>query len=184
MTLVYELPGVSNEPVPVPDSPEVEQKLLPPPDPYVVAIHEAGHSVVCCLLDVPFDCVTISPFEEGSVHIDSGLVSTTNSPSRAKGSSESDLRAYGISTIAGEIAHRRVDPSASDVWFEGDRTGLASLKLNDVPSLEVEAQRLVEIFWPIVVAVAEALLGKKKLSGAEVRHIVFTTPVLTASVVI
>src|SRR6267378_8242732 len=176
MTLVYELPGVSNEPVPVSDLPEVEQELLPPPDPYVVAIHEAGHSVVCCLLDVPFDCVTISPFEEGSVHIDSGCASTTNPPSRAKGSSESDLRAYGISTIAAEIAQRRVDPSASDAWFEGDRIGLASLKLDDIPALKAETKKLVEENWQEIDAVAKALLKRKTLGGLSVKLIVFTSP--------
>ncbi len=161
----------------------------------VIAYHEAGHAVIAFYNRVRVLSVTIaSPHgrkkprgRTRTVQIDARLY--RGNSLRARECFEQHIRAG----LAGEIAQRRVAPRTlrSRQTEDGDECGarhlladLTAVTAVTVPAvgyvieqayrklLKLQTERMVELFWPKIVAVAKALLHRRKLSGDEVRQII------------
>ena len=156
------------------------------------AYHEAGHAVMHLQLGLPLRRASIIPNKQkGSLgHVHGGSISTwmvslaeiddaweyPRIISRA-------LREICASK-AGHIAERRATKKTNHEGAEGDRSGASIWLFLLAPELatqecialdrwlELRTTRLVKNHWSAIKLVAEALLTRRSLTGAEVRQIV------------
>jgi ATP-dependent Zn protease len=164
------------------------QKLrrLTPAQAAATAYHEAGHAVAALCLHLPIKHVTIVPENDTHGHIQ------IRPPFRRSDNPEFDrsdrlrlkLETYAIFCLAGLEAQRKFRPSSArsyhwhqdyvhvldylDSFAEDNDEVQVWLRL-----LRIRARNLIATHWALVEALAAALMERKRLSGDEVRGVLF-----------
>ena len=158
-----------------------------------VAVHEAGHAVAHVYYRIPFRCLLIEPNGDGWVKFDMDKhKALLKSHPRIRYPSKLIVTSY-----SGFIVHRRVFPSVSRSGMEADEEQVAGLLYSNFKyerildkatgvfrcptDAEIEiiadrrarrlwriTQRLMRGLFPVIQAVARALLDRKEMSGEEV----------------
>ena len=140
----------------------------------ITAIHEAAHAVIALRLGLVFDHVTTVP--DDAAETDGALHWTDL---QSAGDLEIAPSADAIVLLAGPFAEARLTEStlhevlADDPAGE-DREALATLGLDDEEFVAAsrEALTLIELDWPAIERVAEALLECDTLDYEEVEALV------------
>jgi ATP-dependent Zn protease len=143
----------------------------------VTAIHEAAHAVVALRLGLVFDHVTTVP--DDAAETDGALHWTEL---QSAGDLEIAATADAVVLLAGPFAEARLtggtlhEVLADDPAGE-DREALATLGLDDDEFVAAsrEALELVELDWPAIERVADALLEQETLDFSQVEALVAGT---------
>lgn len=161
-----------------------------------IAYHEAGHAVSALVLGLRVEHVRLGPLRHGG----QGAVVQLRAPRwfvvdferwrrvrRLTPTRRRYIRAHIVNSLAGRAAECRHliaygrEPSRSFVgsydWDAVLRASFMAGKGRWRPSsLRREAERLIRENWDRVAAVAEALLERRMLSGAELRQLERVAP--------
>jgi hypothetical protein len=179
--------------------PELELKITDAPGPAIsaaerwsIAIHEAGHAVVCVYYEIPFTRLYIQPNGNGGVMLDREKERLLQSPPRVRYASKLIVSGY-----AGIVGHRKINPSVPFAGAKYDHDHVSGLLWYDFKyerifdkttgsfrsptEAEVEVivnrrarrlwritRRLVHKLYPVIVAVARVLIERKRMTGDEV----------------
>lgn len=140
-----------------------------------IAFHEAGHTVAHLMAKVPFTAVSITPSEgTGRVHVDN--------PTRAHYIFHAQCAMSGTVSerildgkIANDLANGRLGLSGEDKEdFDKAVAGIMEDEYEMVPLVSwlfVRTANQIYKRWPVVQAIAEALLKKEYLTYAECKSI-------------
>src|SRR5216684_2629494 len=154
----------------------------------IAAYHEAGHVVMAVMNRIPLRDATIltsySAASAGTTRLSpTGAISKQFSKKGKLGEREyKQILRRAFFDVAGEIAERRFAPQSwrtrhSRTDLENisrllESIGLSGARLRTVANaIAIIADQVVTNHWPRVEAVAEALLQRHTLTGAEVRRI-------------
>ena len=153
--------------------------------------HEAGHAVMAIIVGHEFDSVDITPGTTTDQRANQGGLRNHRTK---KGQSLTDHVRVGAGGVtANRLAYESIDFSELDLqeqsfeyWAKkgSEDDGVRSLKLvrEHIPDLEEarrtisdcmhETERVLKIWWPAVVLVAEELAAKGSLTFEDVKRIV------------
>jgi ATP-dependent Zn protease len=166
----------------------------------IAAYHEAGHVVMAVMNRIPLRDATIlrsySTASAGTTRLNpTGAISRQFSKKGKLGEREyKQILRRALFDVAGEVAERRYAPhswrtSHSRSDLESISRLLESIDLSGprlrtvATAIAIIADEVVGKNWPRVEAVAEALLQRRTVTGAEVRRIVKLIPTKATKIV-
>jgi len=155
------------------------------------AYHEAGHAVVAYIERIKIRKATIVPGKDylGVVtrqmiekHVRDAFEFAGITPAK-----RARVESFIMLSLAGGIAERKHRGRANHIGSRADYETAAGLAMDATGSgeeatayfrwLYIRTEQIIDAYWYLVEAVAEALLAKQTLTTADVEQIVHDTPI-------